>query len=237
MNKKHLLGAAMLIVAMVLTGCGNKNQKQEQEEMNPNETTQTEQKTAKRLLIIVDPQIDFTTGSLAVAGGPEAMDNLVNAFQNGLARNYDRIFVTKDFHPANHCSFVEQGGTFPAHCVQDTKGSKIYPDLQDELEHVNGIEVEYLLKGEKTNVEEFSILKNEKGCMHIKEMIELEKYAGIDICGIASDYCVYETLKDLLEFYPVENVRIATNCIAAVDESNNPLPVFMKEQGVEAINF
>ena len=237
MNKKHLLGAAMLIVAMVLSGCGNKNQKQEQEEMNPNETTQTEQKEAKRLLIIVDPQIDFTTGSLAVAGGPEAMDNLVNAFQNGLARNYDRIFVTQDFHPVNHCSFVEQGGTFPAHCVQDTKGSKIYPDLQDELEHVNGIEVEYLLKGEKTNVEEFSILKNEKGCMHIKEMIELEKYAGIDICGIASDYCVYETLKDLLEFYPVENVRIATNCIAAVDESNNPLPAFMEEQGVEAINF
>ena len=234
MNKKHILGAAMLIVAMVFTGCGNKNQKEEQEKAEVK--AQTEVKEAKRLLLIVDPQIDFTTGSLAVAGGPEAMDNLVNAFQNGLAKNYDRIFVTQDFHPVNHCSFVEQGGTFPAHCVQDTKGSKIYPDLQDELEHVNGIEVEYLLKGEKTNVEEFSILKNEKSCTHIKEMIDLEKYAGIDICGIASDYCVYETLKDLLEFYPAEKVRVATNCVAAVAD-NDLLPNFMAEKGVEAIEF
>ena len=236
MNTKHILGAAMLIVAMVLTGCGNKNQKQEQEEMNPNETTQTEQKEAKRLLIIVDPQIDFTTGSLAVANGPEAMDNLVNAFQNGLAKNYDRIFVTQDFHPANHCSFVEQGGTFPAHCVQGTEGSKNYPNLQDELDHVSGIEVEYLLKGDGADVEEFSILKKEKNNQHIKEMIEFEKYAGIDICGIASDYCVYETLKDLLEFYPAENVRVATNCVAAVAD-NDLLPNFMAEKGIEAIEF
>lgn len=236
MKTKNILGAAMLIMAIVITGCGNKNQKQE-EEMNNEETVQTEVKEAQRLLIIVDPQIDFTTGSLAVANGPEAMDRLVEAFQNGLAKNYDRIFVTQDFHPANHCSFVEQGGVFPAHCVQGTEGMKVYPELQDELDHVNDIKVEYLTKGENAEVEEFSILKNEKSCSHIKEMIDLEKYAGIDICGIASDYCVYETLKDLIAFYPAANVRVATNCIAAVDESNNPLPAFMEEQGVEAIEF
>lgn len=227
----------MLIVAMVITSCGSKNQKEEQEEMKNEETAQTEVKDGKRLLIIVDPQIDFTTGTLAVANGPEAMDRLVEAFGNGLANNYGRIFVTQDFHPANHCSFVEQGGVFPAHCVQGTVGMKVYPELQDELDHVSDIEVEYLTKGENAEVEEFSILKNEKSCMHIKEMIDLEKYAGIDICGIASDYCVYETLKDLITFYPAENVRVATNCIAAVDESNNPLPAFMEEQGVEAIEF
>ena len=236
MNKKHIFGAAMLIVAMVFSGCGNKNQKQEQEEVKPEEETTTEVKQAKRLLIIVDPQVDFTTGSLAVNGGCEAMDNLIEAFQSGLARNYDRIFVTQDCHPANHCSFVEQGGVFPPHCVRDTQGSKVYPDLQDELEHVNGIEVEYLTKGDRADVEEFSILKNQKSCEHIKEMIKAEEYAGIDICGIASDYCVYETLKDLLEFYPAEKIRVATNCVAAVAD-NELLPNFMTEKGVETIEF
>ena len=226
----------MLIVAMVFTGCGNKNQKQEQEEVKPEEETTAEVKQAKRLLLIVDPQIDFTTGSLAVNGGCEAMDNLVEAFQNGLARNYDRIFVTQDFHPANHCSFVEQGGVFPPHCVQGTEGSKNYPELQDELDHVSCCEVEYLTKGDNADVEEFSILKNQKSCDHIKEMIKAEEYAGIDICGIASDYCVYETLKDLFAFYPVEKVRVATNCVAAVAD-NELLPNFMAEKGVEAIDF
>ena len=234
MNKKHLLGAAMLIVAMVFSGCGNKNQKQE--EVKPEEETATEVKQAKRLLIIVDPQVDFTTGSLAVAGGPEAMDRLTQALNNGLAENYERIFVSQDFHPANHCSFVEQGGTFPAHCVQETEGVKNYPALQDALNNVTGTEVEYLLKGNTAEVEEFSILKNEKSGNHIKEMIKAEEYAGIDICGIASDYCVYETLKDLLEFYPAEKIRVATNCVAAVAD-NEMLPNFMTEKGVEAIEF
>lgn len=234
MNKKHIFGAAMLIVAMVFSGCGNKNQKQE--EVKPEEETATEVKQAKRLLIIVDPQVDFTTGSLAVAGGPEAMDRLTQALNNGLAENYERIFVSQDFHPANHCSFVEQGGTFPAHCVQETEGVKNYPALQDALNNVTGIEVEYLLKGNTAEVEEFSILKNEKSGNHIKEMIKAEEYAGIDICGIASDYCVYETLKDLLEFYPAEKIRVATNCVAAVVD-NEILPNFMAEKGVETIEF
>lgn len=234
MNKKHILGAAMLIVAMVFSGCGNKNQKQE--EVKPEEETATEVKQAKRLLIIVDPQVDFTTGSLAVAGGPEAMDRLTQALNNGLAENYERIFVSQDFHPANHCSFVEQGGTFPAHCVQETEGVKNYPALQDALNNVTGIEVEYLLKGNTAEVEEFSILKNEKSGNQIKEMIKAEEYAGIDICGIASDYCVYETLKDLLEFYPAEKIRVATNCVAAVAD-NEMLPNFMTEKGIEAIEF
>lgn len=234
MNKKHIFGAAMLIVAMVFAGCGNKNQKQE--EVKPEEETATEVKQVKRLLIIVDPQVDFTTGSLAVAGGPEAMDRLTQALNNGLAENYERIFVSQDFHPANHCSFVEQGGTFPAHCVQETEGVKNYPALQDALNNVTGIEVEYLLKGNTAEVEEFSILKNEKSGNHIKEMIKAEEYAGIDICGIASDYCVYETLKDLLEFYPAEKIRVATNCVAAVAD-NELLPNFMAEKGVETIEF
>lgn len=234
MNKKHIFGAAMLIVAMIFSGCGNKNQKQE--EVKPEETAKTEVKDAQRLLIIVDPQIDFTTGSLAVAGGPEAIDRLAQALNNGLAENYQMIFVTQDFHPANHCSFVEQGGVFPPHCVQETEGVKNYPALQDALNNVVGTEVEYLLKGNNADVEEFSIMKNEKSGTHVKDMIDRKQYAGIDICGIASDYCVYETLKDLLGFYPAEKIRVATNCVAAVAD-NELLPNFMTEKGVEAIEF
>ena len=60
--KRHLIGAIVLIAALAFAGCNNKKQKEEVKE----ETTETvveEVKLPNRMLIIVDPQIDFTTGS------------------------------------------------------------------------------------------------------------------------------------------------------------------------------
>ena len=54
---------------------------------------------------------------------------------DGLYKKYNKIVVTQDFHPANHCSFVEQGGVFPPHCVQNTEGVNVYPKLQEVLDN------------------------------------------------------------------------------------------------------
>ena len=226
--KKCLLGAMVLLAALAITGCGNKNQKAN----NQKET----QMTTQHLLIIVDPQIDFTTGSLAVANGPEAMDYLSKVLADGLYKKFTKIVVTQDFHPANHCSFVEQGGVFPPHCVQNTEGVNVYPNLQEVLNNIKDIDIEYLTKGDKADKEEFSIFQNEKNGTYLNEHIKLTEYNSVTICGIASDYCVLETLKDLLAFYPAEKVSVAMNCIAAVAD-NEILPTFMKEKGVNAITF
>ena len=57
-----------------------------------------------KILLIVDPQVDFISGSLAVEGAKEKMDALASALQNGEI-DCDYVMVTKDFHPSNHCSF------------------------------------------------------------------------------------------------------------------------------------
>lgn len=62
-----------------------------------------------KILLIVDPQVDFISGSLAVEGAKEKMDALASALQNGEI-DCDYAMVTKDFHPSNHCSFKENGG-------------------------------------------------------------------------------------------------------------------------------
>lgn len=59
-----------------------------------------------KILLIVDPQVDFISGSLAVEGAKEKMDALASALQNGEI-DCDYVMVTKDFHPSNHCSFKE----------------------------------------------------------------------------------------------------------------------------------
>lgn len=230
MSKKYLFGAAMLLV-LALVSCGNKNSKKETD--NKPEPVVTHQ--SQRLLLIVDPQVDFTTGSLAVPDGPAAMETLAQALKGDAIANYTHIAVTQDFHPADHSSFVDNGGIWPPHCVQGTEGVEVYPALKEVLDGLN-MKVEYLHKGDVTEKEEYSILQNEITSARVKELLNADGFTGVDICGIASDYCVYETLNDLLQIYPSEKVRVVMNCVAAVSD-NDKLPAFMKEKGIEAIEF
>ena len=192
-----------------------------------------------RLLIIVDPQVDFTTGSLATANGPAAMDYLAKALNEGAWKNYGWIIVTQDAHPENHCSFVANGGVFPPHCVQGTEGMNVYPALQEVLNNLSAdfSEIHYMQKGDLFDKEEFSIFQNARSGLKLSETIKEMAFEGIDICGIATDYCVYETAKDLIAFYPAKQVRIVTNCLAAVDDNDTKLADLMKENGIEGIEF
>ena len=218
----------MLIVALIVTGCGNKNQKKQE----------TKEVKAERMLIIVDPQIDFTTGSLATAKGPEAMDRLAQAIDNGVLDNYTWVIVTQDAHPTNHCSFVENGGVFPPHCVQETEGMNVYPSLEKALVDSHFGNYHFMTKGDLADKEEFSIFQNARSSEKLTYIIKEEiKFEGIDVCGIATDYCVYETVKDLMNIYPAKQIRVVTNCIAAVDDNDTKLADLMQENGIEGITF
>ena len=74
-----------------------------------------------RALVIVDFQNDFTPGgALAVPSGDEIADQI-----NALAASgdYDLVVATRDWHPADHNSFGDQGGPWPVHCVAGTQGA------------------------------------------------------------------------------------------------------------------
>ena len=228
----------MLFAALAFAGCNN-NQKNEEAENEAAENVTEEIQLPNRMLIIVDPQIDFTTGSLATAKGPEAMDRLAQALKDGVWGKYSWIIVTQDAHPENHCSFVANGGVFPPHCVQGTDGMKVYPALQDVLTDItaNIPDIHYMLKGNLPDKEEFSIFQNERSGEKLQCIIKEMNFEGIDVCGIATDYCVYETTKDLMAFYPANQIRIVTNCLAAVDDNDTKLADLMRENGIEGIEF
>lgn len=230
----------MLFAALVFAGCGNNNQKEEENNPEAQVESKTEQITLpNRLLIIVDPQVDFTTGSLATKNGPAAMDYLAKALNEGAWKNYSWIIVTQDAHPANHCSFVEQGGVFPPHCVQGSEGMNVYPALQEVLTAImpNIPDIHFMQKGDLADKEEFSIFQNARSGEKLQYVINEMAFEGIDVCGIATDYCVYETVKDLIGFYPAKQIRIVTNCLAAVDDNDTKLADLMHENGIEGIEF
>lgn len=171
----------------------------------------------KNILLIVDPQNDFITGSLAVEGAKEKMMKLAD-YINGDHPSYDYVCVTMDTHPTDHCSFKENGGIWPAHCVYDTNGWNLPEYLNEALENANFVSCYH--KGTEVDKEEYSIFDNERnGFMlrtQIKELARQED-VYVDVCGIAGDYCVLETIKGLRKFIGDDYIKILWDYTASID--------------------
>ncbi len=161
-------------------------------------------KNDKKLLLVVDPQIDFISGTLPVPGAAEAMDKLAE-YVAANASKYETCVVTADWHSPRHCSFAEQGGMWPAHCVEHSVGAAIYPKLYAAL-IANMSNLCVLPKGNSVDSEEYSVFKNEASAAQLDGIVDEYAIAQIDICGIAGNVCVLNTLADAVERY--KNIQL-----------------------------
>lgn len=169
----------------------------------------------KRILLIVDPQIDFINGSLPVPGAENAMDSLA-AYVNEYGGNYDKICVTCDRHTMRHCSFAEFGGEWPPHCIESSVGAAIWPPLMDSLLKFSN-RTHILYKGDDPSKDEYSIFQNHKGATILNSIIKDYKIEKIDICGLAGDICVASTLNDGVKRYPEITFFILENFTAYIN--------------------
>lgn len=172
----------------------------------------------KNILLIVDPQNDFITGTLPVVGAEEKMKLLAQYLQDK-ARIYDYICITLDSHTEYHCSFTENGGIWPKHCISNTVGWDLpgYLDAQLwDLEHVR-----FYHKGYINNKEEYSIFANDNDGRDLSNLIQQTIKEGddvyVDICGIAGDYCVLETLKGLTKIMGNQYISVLSDLTASID--------------------
>lgn len=168
-----------------------------------------------RLLLIIDPQIDFITGSLPVPRAEKAIDTLAEYVANN-ALEYNLICVTCDRHPLRHTSFLDFGGQWPSHCVESSVGAAVWPSLMKSLEKHSDL-VRFLYKGDSLDKDEYSIFQNEKGAADMNAYIKEFRISSIDICGLAGDICVANTLRDALRLYPTLSFRIMERCTASLD--------------------
>jgi hypothetical protein len=78
-------------------------------------------------LLIVDVQRDFLPGgALAVPDG-DAVVPALSECARAFAERHLPVFASRDWHPADHCSFREHGGPWPPHCVENTPGAEFDP--------------------------------------------------------------------------------------------------------------
>ncbi len=169
-----------------------------------------------KILLIIDPQVDFITGSLAVEGAPAAMDALAEYIRER-GRDYSRIIVTADSHPIDHCSFKQNGGIWPRHCIADSVGAAIWPPIMAALIDFDG-EVTILHKGERNDKEEYSIFKNAGSADKIRSIVRDDSIKQIDICGIAGDVCVADSIKDGAEIFGAEIFRVLIRFTPSIDK-------------------
>ncbi len=180
------------------------------------------------VLMIIDPQYDFITGSLKCKGAISKMTDLAYYIrENG--KKYDSIVITLDWHPIDHCSFIENGGEWPMHCVAYTKGASVYQDIINRLPKDK--KIYFLTKGDMHNVEEYSIMKNLASYSLLTSFILNKENTTIDICGIAGDVCVLNTVKDLVENGFKDKITVLKDFIASV-VTDEPLLNYANENDI-----
>ncbi len=140
----------------------------------------------KKALIVVDVQNDFCPGgSLAVAHGDEVVAPLNQLIKEFLDRG-EPVYKTRDWHPPQTNHFAAYGGVWPFHCVQNTQGAEFHPDLVDDPR------ITVISKGFDDTADGYSGFDG----TNLGELLREEGVAEIWVGGLATDYCVKETVID-----------------------------------------
>jgi nicotinamidase/pyrazinamidase len=154
-------------------------------------------------LVIVDYQNDFNPGgALAVAGGDEIAERI-----NALAADdrFALVVATRDWHPPDHRSFSDQGGTWPVHCVAGTPGAELHPALD-----AGRIDV-IVDKGQDRDTEGYSGFQ----ASGLESLLRERGIDRITVVGLATDYCVRHTALDALrDGFPV---TVDSSAVRGVD--------------------
>lgn len=144
-------------------------------------------------LIVVDVQNDFAdpAGGLYVRAGEEVVPLV--SIEVGAAQNAGASIVyTQDWHPATTPHFEKDGGIWPVHCVADTWGAELHPQLI-----VHGPTVRKGTSGED-GYSGFSVRDPISGVASPTQLQSLlaPSIRRLVVVGLAGDYCVKETALD-----------------------------------------
>jgi nicotinamidase/pyrazinamidase len=159
---------------------------------------------ARDALIVVDVQNDFCPGGrLAVQKGDEVVPVI-----NELAKRFETVVLTQDWHPPGHCSFATshpgskpfdsiglpygEQVLWPDHCVQGSDGAALHKDLA--VPHAQLV----LRKGWRKEVDSYSAFleADRKSRTGLEGYLEERGVKRVLVCGLATDFCVAWTALD-----------------------------------------
>lgn len=158
-------------------------------------------------LIVVDVQNGFTPGgNLAVTDADQIIPLI-----NQLARQFEMVVLTQDWHPDQHISFADNHenkapfetielpyGTqvlWPKHCVQGTADAEFHPALDIPTAQL------IIRKGFHPEIDSYSAFMeaDRKTPTGLKGYLTEHQIDTVYIVGIATDFCVAWTALDAVQ--------------------------------------
>jgi nicotinamidase/pyrazinamidase len=186
----------------------------------------------KRALIVVDVQNDFCEGgSLPVTGGARVAADIAEVLHHWVVKDpkapdYSHVVATKDHHidPGSHWSenpdFRE---SWPVHCEVGTDGEAFHPNLDPQPFDA------IFVKGEHAAAYSGFEAKT-TGDIGLADWLRRHEVTDVDVCGLATDYCVRSTVLDAVEAGFA--VRVLTDlCAGVAEDTSRSALAEMKQAG------
>jgi len=192
-------------------------------------------------IVVIDMQNDFVTGTLAVTGATKIIEIMEKFISRVHKKTNAKILYIRDWHPKNHCSFKENGGRFPAHCIANTPGadfafSKGFVDVCIESTPHKCI---VFNKGVDADHDEHSpfntnIKSQDELEARYDKLIRINDVTDIFICGITIEDGVKQTALDLKN--AGFHVTVLLDLCRGIDPiTTNPAIAELKAKGIDIL--
>lgn len=181
-----------------------------------------------KALILVDIQKDFCPGGALAVNEGDAVVAPANRLMEKFGNEGLPVFLTRDWHPVNHSSFKENGGIWPPHCVANTDGAAFHDDLRVSEHAV------IISKAAEVENDSYSGFEG----TDLGERLRSLKVRDTIILGLATDYCVKNTVLDALkEGFSVTVIEEGIRAVNVETDDGKKAIDEMKKAGAEFISI
>ena len=169
----------------------------------------------RNALLVIDIQNDFVEGGALPVTGGRQVAAMVSRHIRHFKQEYNFVVATRDYHedPAGHFSdHPDFATTWPPHCVIGTPGAALCTPIFNLVrEKFISVVVD---KGQHTPAYSGFEAMDVRG-HPLLDVLREARVDHMDICGLATDYCVRGTVLDARRL-GYETV-VLTDAIAAVE--------------------
>lgn len=152
----------------------------------------------RKILLVIDMQNDFVTGALKNDDAQAIVNDIVKRIEN-----FDgEIIATRDTHQPNYLSTTEGKHLPVAHCVQNTWGWEIVPEIANALAKKNALLID-------------------KPTFGYTDWGVLQGADEVEMVGTCTDICVVSNALIIKAQHPDLDLRVCKRLCAGTTQANH----------------